>query len=146
MSGERIQVVHEGSGRKVLCSGVFNGIHPEHVKLLHFASQFGPVTVGLNGDDYNSMKNGARAIPVHDRILLLESIRWVTDVIVFHEPNPSDLILKIRPRYYNKGPDYKRLPLIEEAACKICGTEILFRPGNYTYSSSALFMPTKDPV
>lgn len=122
------------------CSGVFNGIHPEHLKLIRYASELAPrVVIGINGDAYNQRKNGERAIPVVDRMFLLKSIRFVDEVIVFEENDPSELILSIRPRYVVRGPDYQMRVLAEQAACDLVGARIVFRPGTYTYSSNKLF-------
>lgn len=123
-----------------LVSGVFNGIHPEHLKLIRYASELAPrVVVGINGDFYNQRKNGERAIPAEDRVFLLKSIRFVDEVIVFEENDPSELILSVRPRYVVRGPDYQMRVLPEQAACDLVGAKIVFRPGTYGYSSSKLF-------
>jgi len=125
----------------VLCSGHYNIVHKNHVELFKYASTLGPVVVGINCDEVNTKKNGSRAVPAADRAYVLNSIRYVREVVIFTEPNPSELILHLRPRYLVKGPDYRDKYLPEEAACLIAGTQILFRPGTYQYSSKVLTAP-----
>jgi hypothetical protein len=42
------------------------------------------------------------------------------------------------PKYYIKGPDYFFTRLPEQETCDELGVSILYRPGPYTYSSSAV--------
>lgn len=112
---------------EVLVSGVFNILHAGHIELLEYASQLGKVTVGVNGEEYCKSKYGENTISVDYRRYCLSACRYVHDVVVFEEPTPSELILRIRPKYYVKGYDYVGRPLPEEAALQLVGTEtILF--------------------
>ncbi len=122
----------------VLCSGHFRLPHYEHIKLFEYASLFGSVTVAINGDKWHEKKYGNLAIPVLDRVYVIESCKYVDRVIVFDDETPEGIIEEFRPRYYIKGPDYKNIALPEQKACNLVGTTILFRPGTINYSSSKL--------
>jgi D-beta-D-heptose 7-phosphate kinase / D-beta-D-heptose 1-phosphate adenosyltransferase len=96
------------------------------------------VTVGINAQSYLDGKYGSAAVALDDRIFVLESNRWVDEVIVFEEDTPSELISRLRPKYYVKGPDYKGVRLPEDAALLEVGTTLLIRPGIREYSSTEL--------
>jgi D-beta-D-heptose 7-phosphate kinase/D-beta-D-heptose 1-phosphate adenosyltransferase len=72
------------------------------------AGDNGKVIVGLNSDaSVKKLKGESR--PVNDqesRKLLLESLRFVDEVIIFEEETPELLIEKIRPDILVKGGDY----------------------------------------
>ena len=77
------------------------------VKLSHPSG--GKVVVGLNSDaSIKRLKGESRPINNEkDRKLLLESLRFVDEVIIFHEDTPRDLIKKLGPDIVVKGGDWK---------------------------------------
>jgi len=124
---------------KVLVTGTFNILHPGHVRLLEFASRFGNVTVGLNSDDYLHKKYGeSNTIPLVDRTYVLMSNKYVENVLVFTEENPSDLILKFKPDIYIKGPDYKGCEIPEIHALNRVDARYIVQPDSKEYNSSDL--------
>ena len=132
---------------EVLVTGTFNILHPGHVRLLEFASRFGSVTVGLNSDEYLYKKYGENnTIPLVDRTYVLMSNKYVKNVIVFTEENPSDLILKVKPKIYIKGPDYKGQSIPEIHALERVGSQYIVQPDNKDYNSSELIKNLKPKV
>jgi D-beta-D-heptose 7-phosphate kinase/D-beta-D-heptose 1-phosphate adenosyltransferase len=95
---------------KVFTNGCFDILHVGHMRLLEFAKSCGDyLVVGLNSDrSIKSIKGDDRPI-IHqeERKEMLQAIRWVDDVVVFHEPNPLSLIKKIQPYILVKGADWK---------------------------------------
>lgn len=106
--------------------------------MLKFASEYGKVTVGLNGDEYNKSKNGDKAIPVIERIKVLKAIRYVDNIVVFNEEDPSQLIIKLKPIYFVRGPDYLGKTLKEESALNYVNATLLISPGRKKYDSRLL--------
>lgn len=96
----------------IFTNGCFDILHAGHVQLLKeckkLAGDNGKVIVGLNSDaSVKKLKGESR--PVNDqesRKLLLESLRFVDEVIIFEEETPELLIEKIRPDILVKGGDY----------------------------------------
>ena len=123
---------------EVLVTGTFNVMHAGHVELFEFASQYGKVTVGINGDEYMRVKYGDYAIPLMNRAYVLNSCRYVNDVVFFNEQDPSQLILKLRPRYFVRGPDYTGVDLPELDALRAVGTTLIIHPGSKIQNSSAI--------
>ena len=123
---------------EVLVTGTFNVLHPGHVRLLEFASRYGKVTVCVNADAYLEKKYGTNAIALVDRTYVLNSCKYVDKVVMFKEDEPSNLILKLKPRYYIKGPDYSSESLPELPAIQRVNSTLVIHPADKEYNSSDL--------
>tara|TARA_B100000131_G_scaffold22764_1_gene21915 strand:+ start:6343 stop:6780 length:438 start_codon:yes stop_codon:yes gene_type:complete len=126
------------SSTEVLVTGTFNVMHAGHVRLLEFASRYGKVTVGINADSYLKEKYGDQAVSLVDRSYVLSSCKYVNNIVMFREDEPSNLILRLRPRYYIKGPDYSKEGLIELGAIQRVGAKVIIHPAHKEYNSSEL--------
>ena len=95
----------------VFTNGFFDIIHLLHIKLLEECkklSKNGRVIVGLNSDESVKKLKG-KARPVNDqqsRKVILESIKFVDEVIIFKEDTPEDLLSRLKPDILVKGGDY----------------------------------------
>jgi rfaE bifunctional protein nucleotidyltransferase chain/domain len=93
----------------VFTNGCFDIIHRGHLELLRHCKKIGDyVIVGLNSDEsIKNIKGASRPInSATDRKFLLESLKYVDEVIVFNEDTPYNLIKKIKPKIIVKGGDY----------------------------------------
>tara|TARA_Y100000310_G_scaffold299492_1_gene334379 strand:+ start:1002 stop:1415 length:414 start_codon:yes stop_codon:yes gene_type:complete len=93
----------------IFTNGCFDILHRGHASLLKFCKSLGDnVIVGLNSDDsVKRLKGTDRPINnQEDRKMLLESIRYVDEVIIFDEDTPYNLIKNIQPDIIVKGGDY----------------------------------------
>ena len=95
----------------VFTNGCFDILHIGHITLLQECKKLasgGKVIVGLNSDiSIKKLKGDQR--PINDqysRKILLESLKYVDDVIVFEEDTPELLLSKILPDILVKGGDY----------------------------------------
>jgi len=96
---------------KVFTNGCFDLLHIGHIELLKYAKGLGDyLVVGINSDNsVKKLKGENRPINnEHTRKLILESIRYVDEVIIFDEQTPLELIKKIQPQLIVKGGDYKK--------------------------------------
>ena len=99
----------------VFTNGCFDIIHAGHIHLLKQAKSMGAkLIVGLNSDlSVSRLKGPSRPINNQaDRLLVLNSIRYVDQVIIFDEDDPMDLIMKINPNVLVKGSDYNKKNII----------------------------------
>ena len=93
----------------IFTNGCFDIIHIGHVQLLEFCASLGRVVVGLNSDaSVKRLKGPTRPINNEiDRKMLLLSIKYVDEVLIFEEDTPYALIQSLKPKIIVKGGDYE---------------------------------------
>jgi D-beta-D-heptose 7-phosphate kinase/D-beta-D-heptose 1-phosphate adenosyltransferase len=101
--------VRANGGRVVFTNGVFDLLHPGHVRYLRDARALGDaLIVGVNSDrSVRANKGPARPItPEVERAELLASLGSVDAVTVFDEDTPHALITAVQPDVLVKGADW----------------------------------------
>lgn len=96
-------------GRVVFTNGVFDLLHPGHIRYLNDARTLGDVLiVGVNSDrSVRANKGPTRPItPEAERAELIASLRSVDAVTVFDEDTPLALITAVQPDVLAKGADW----------------------------------------
>ena len=107
--GTYVLKVEDIEERIVFTNGVFDILHQGHLKLLSEAYTLGTtLIVGINSDaSVKRLKGNDR--PINDqqkRKSQLEMLPWVSEVIIFDEDTPYELIKHIKPHLIVKGGDY----------------------------------------
>ena len=101
---------HREAGRRVVfTNGVFDLLHPGHVRYLQAARAEGDVLiVGINSDrSVRAIKGADRPItPEAERAELLAALACVDAVVVFDEETPAEIIRAVRPDVLVKGADW----------------------------------------
>jgi rfaE bifunctional protein nucleotidyltransferase chain/domain len=108
----------------VFTNGVFDLLHPGHVRYLQEARALGDaLIVGLNGDaSVRRNKGAARPItPEHERAEVLAALECVDAVVLFDEDTPAEIIRTVQPDILVKGADWP--------ADQIVGRDIVERRG-----------------
>jgi len=93
----------------VFTNGVFDLLHPGHVRYLRQARGLGDaLIVGVNSDrSVRAGKGDGRPItPASERAEILAALACVDAVVVFDEDTPHDLIAAIQPDVLVKGADW----------------------------------------
>jgi D-beta-D-heptose 7-phosphate kinase/D-beta-D-heptose 1-phosphate adenosyltransferase len=123
----------------IFTNGCFDLIHVGHIRLLEFAASLGTLVVGLNSDaSVKRLKGPSRPInPASERKEVLKAIKYVSEVVIFEEDTPLNLIKKLSPRVLVKGGDYKPEDVIGYGI-----TEIIIFPLVQGVSSSILINRT----
>lgn len=105
----------------IFTNGCFDMLHRGHIELLKFCSSLGKVIVGLNSDEsVKKIKGNNRPInKQEDRVILLESLKFVDKVIVFDEETPYNLIKSLEPDLIVKGGDYKKEEVVGFDVCEV---------------------------
>lgn len=129
----------------VLCHGVFDHFHYGH--LLHFksAKKHGDVLVVSITDDLYVNKGPNRPFnDIYKRVSVISELSIVDFVIVSKNLSAADIIKKIKPDFYAKGPDYKDKNkditgniLHEKRLTEKYGGKIIFT-NDFTGSSSSI--------
>ena len=85
--------------KTIFTNGCFDVIHRGHFELLKYCKSLGYVIVGLNGDDSIKRLKGEHRpfFSQQDRRFMLESCRFVDDVVIFDEDTPYNLIKLLQP-------------------------------------------------
>tara|TARA_R110002020_G_scaffold229529_3_gene440283 strand:+ start:726 stop:1115 length:390 start_codon:yes stop_codon:yes gene_type:complete len=95
--------------KKIFTNGCFDILHRGHIELFKYCKSMGYVIVGLNSDlSVQTLKGEKRPINAEkDRKFILESIKYVDEVVIFEENTPYRLIKHINPDIIVKGGDYE---------------------------------------
>ena len=108
-----------------------------HIELLKFCKSRGDyVVVGLNSDaSVKALKGDKRPIKKEDdRKYVLESLKFVDEVIIFEEETPFNLVKELKPDEIVKGGDYK----VEDIAGHEFAPVVLFNYNNSYSTTKAL--------
>ena len=112
-TSDAIAFVQEARGRGktiVFTNGVFDILHPGHVRYLREARALGDhLIVGVNSD--RSVKALGKADdrpinPEHERAEVLSALAAVDAVVVFDEDTPHEIISALQPDILVKGADW----------------------------------------
>lgn len=128
----------------IMCHGVFDVVHPGHIRHLLYAKSKGDILVAsLTSDAHITKSNFRPFVPEELRALNLAALQMIDYVIIDHEPHPLRNLARIQPDYFAKGYEYvegKVHPKTQEEMDVLdsYGGEVIFTPGDIVYSSSAL--------
>jgi len=128
----------------IMCHGVFDVVHPGHLRHLLYAKSKADVLVASLTADQHIAKGRYRPhVPQDLRAINLAAFEIVDYVLIDPEPTPLKNLSLIKPDIFAKGYEYQAsgLPLKTQAELELIrsyGGEIIFTPGDYVFSSSQL--------
>lgn len=136
-------------GKKiVLCHGVFDLLHPGHIRHFKSAKKYGDIlVVSLTADKFVKKGPGRPIFREDLRAEVLASLSDVDYVTIVNSPSAIDPINKIKPDFFMKGPDYRsrtvhsKIPRKlndEEEAVQKAGGKLIFTDDDVVFSSSKL--------
>jgi len=103
------EAVRTQGGKVVFTNGVFDLLHPGHVRYLQDARALGDaLIVAVNSDrSVRAYKGPNRPItPEHERVEVLAALGCVDAVVVFDEETPHAIVSRIQPDVLVKGADW----------------------------------------
>lgn len=145
-----IRALHQILGKRprkrkvIMCHGVFDVIHPGHLRHLIYAKGKADILVAsLTADTHISKGTYSPHIPQDLRALNLAAYEIVDYVIIDRNPTPVNNIRKLQPDYFAKGYEYAASGMTpktqgEDEILQTYGGEFIFTPGDFVYSSSKL--------
>jgi len=127
----------------VMCHGTFDLVHPGHLRHLAYAKSKGALLlVSLTSDKHVLKANMRPYVPEELRSLNLAALELVDYVVIDDSMDPIDLISRMQPDIFVKGYEYRAglLPetASEQVAVEAYGGHMLFSPGDFVLSSSAI--------
>jgi rfaE bifunctional protein kinase chain/domain len=129
----------------VMCHGVFDVVHPGHVRHLLFAKSKAPILIAsLTSDVFINKGENRPHVPQDLRAINLAAFEFVDYVIIDESPTPITNLQIIQPDIYAKGYEYSagsEVPLKTQEEINTVnayGGEIIFTPGDIVYSSTNL--------
>ena len=143
---EKILKPIKRKGKKIVCChGVFDLLHIGHLKHFKSAKKYGDILiVSVTPDKFIQKGFGRPYFKSEQRMESLASIEVIDFVVLNKSANATDIINKIKPNYYVKGPDYKNFKdditgqiKKESFAVKKNGGKLVFTE-DHTYSSSSI--------
>jgi rfaE bifunctional protein kinase chain/domain/rfaE bifunctional protein nucleotidyltransferase chain/domain len=128
----------------IMCHGVFDVVHPGHLRHLIYAKSKADILVtSITADAHISKGQFRPHVPQDLRALNLAAFEVVDYVVIDSEATPLKNIARIQPDYFAKGYEYTANGVAqktqEEAEIlRAYGGEVIFTPGDIVYSSSTL--------
>ena len=101
--------VRARGGKVVFTNGVFDILHPGHIRYLQDARKLGDaLIIGINSDrSVGANKGPERPItPEAERAEVLSALEAVDAVAIFDEETPAEIIKRIEPDVLVKGADW----------------------------------------
>jgi D-beta-D-heptose 7-phosphate kinase/D-beta-D-heptose 1-phosphate adenosyltransferase len=130
----------------VFTNGVFDLLHPGHIRYLQDARRQGDaLVVGVNSDrSVRTIKGSSRPInPEHERAEVLAALASVDAVVVFDEDNPQQIIKRLQPDVLVKGADWALDAIIGRDTVESRGGRVVRIPLAEGHSTSAIIEKIK---
>lgn len=125
----------------VVTNGVFDLLHPGHVRYLQAARRQGDaLIVAVNSDrSVRAYKGEGRPlVPERERAELLAALAVVDGVVIFDEETPHALIARLQPDVLVKGADWPANQVVGRDVVEARGGRVVRVPVAEGYSTSAL--------
>ena len=135
-----------------LCHGGFDLLHPGHIKHLESAAKLCDyLFVSITSDKYVAARKGSNRPVFSERLRAysVASLSYVNYVIISNFERATEIVDKLRPSYYIKGPDFinKTTPGISDEKNKIeaLGGKIKFTT-DHKFSTTEIIKHIKENV
>jgi len=133
--------LREAGGRLVFTNGVFDLLHPGHVRYLQIARDQGDaLIVAINSDRSvrGNKGSGRPLVPQAERAEVLAALDCVNAVVIFDDPTPADIVRLIRPHVLVKGADWAADAIVGRDTVEALGGKVVRIPIEQGWSTSAI--------
>jgi len=135
------------AGRRIVfTNGVFDVLHPGHVRYLSAARAHGDLLiVGLNSDASVRRNKGSERpiVPELERAELLLALECVDAVSVFDEETPHDIIARVQPDVLVKGADWPADQIVGRDIVEGRGGVVIREPIEQGHSTTAILQKVR---
>lgn len=138
----RLRGLQRSGKRIVFTNGVFDLIHPGHVRYLRAARKLGDaLVVAVNSDASVRRLNKGLERPLvgeADRAEVLAALEMVDFVTIFNEDTPFEIIRALQPDVLVKGGDWKPDAIVGADIVRARGGMVRSLPYAAGYSTTAI--------
>jgi rfaE bifunctional protein nucleotidyltransferase chain/domain len=127
--------------RIVFTNGVFDLLHPGHVRYLQHARSLGDMLiVGLNADaSVRRNKGPDRPItPQDERAEVLAALECVDAVVIFEQDTPAEIVRLVQPDLLVKGADWPADQIVGRDTVEARGGRVVLVPVEQGHATSAM--------
>jgi D-glycero-beta-D-manno-heptose 1-phosphate adenylyltransferase len=133
--------VRSSGGTIVFTNGVFDLIHPGHVRYLRAARALGDaLVVGVNSDrSVRANKGPSRPLNAEgERAEVLSALACVDCAVIFDEETPHALIMRLQPDVLVKGADWAEDNIVGRDVVEARGGRVVRMPLEPGFSTTEL--------
>jgi rfaE bifunctional protein nucleotidyltransferase chain/domain len=137
-----VRAARAAGRRIVFTNGVFDILHPGHLRYLQAARRHGGssgvLIVGLNSDaSVRRNKGPSRPInPELERAEVLAALHCVDAVSIFDDETPADIIRRVQPDILVKGADWPADQIVGRDTVEARGGRVILEPVEKGHSTS----------
>ena len=125
----------------VFTNGVFDLLHPGHVRYLQAARREGDILIVAINSDASVHANKGEGRPVNtqaERAEVLAALGCVDAVIVFDEPTPARIIERLQPDVLAKGADWPADRIVGRETVERRGGRVVLVPVETGHSTTGI--------
>ena len=141
--------VQDRGGTVVFTNGVFDLLHPGHVRYLREARQLGEaLIIGVNSDrSVRANKGSNRPINrAEERAEILLALDFVDAAVIFDEDTPATIISHLRPDVLVKGADWGADNIVGREVVEARGGRVVRLELAEGFSTTSLIGKTRPPA
>jgi rfaE bifunctional protein nucleotidyltransferase chain/domain len=142
-----VNAARSAGRRIVFTNGVFDLLHPGHVRYLQQARSLGDLLIlGLNGDASVRRNKGADRplTPEHERAEVLAALECVDAVVVFEQDTPAEIVRLVQPDILVKGADWPADQIVGRDTVEARGGRVVLVPVEQGHSTSSIISRIRD--
>ena len=127
--------------RVVHCHGVFDLLHPGHVRYLETGRSLGDaLIVGVNADaSVRRNKGPSRPVtPEGERAEVLAALASVDAVVIFPEDTPAEIVRALQPDILVKGADWPADQIVGRDTVEARGGRVVLVPVEADHSTTTI--------
>ena len=125
----------------VFTNGVFDLLHPGHVRYLRQARALGDLLiVGINSDRSVRSNRGPQRpfTPERERAEIVAALSCVNVVVVFDDETPHNLIAAVQPNVLVKGADWPANEIVGRDIVEARGGQVIRMPVEAGHSTTSI--------
>jgi len=115
--------------RLVFFQGAYDLINAGHIRAIKLAKKQGDyLVIGLNSDELMSWYKREPIVPYNQRAEIIDSIKWVDEIIECHEPSAFRYLKQLKAKVYVLTDEWKEQQKKSIKYIESIGGQVVFSP------------------